>query len=265
MTRFLYSEGTSSILQIRYLGCSRLPNTVNIGKMRRDSYIIHYVTKGRGTFNGTPVKTGQGFLIRPGMAAEYLADPSDPWELYWVVSEDAHMERVLDTFSADPETGVFSYDYAETVRRAADDMLLLPVKSVSASELLRMFLTVFSCQESGNNREQRRSDASVYVEIARETIRSDLREGIRVGDLTRLLGISQPYLYRIFKQETGVSPKEYLSRARLREAKRLLSGTDLSITQIAQAVGYGDVLTFSRFFSAKEGISPSEARKCSRG
>lgn len=78
--------------------------------------------------------------------------------------------------------------------------------------------------------------------------------------IQELLGVSQPYLFRIFKEATGKAPKQYLNDYRLLQAKKLLTTTALSITEIANSVGYADVLTFSRFFSSKEGCSPRAYR-----
>ena len=107
------------------MGSNRKTHLVNIGPMLRSSYIIHYVLSGRGYYNGNPVEQGQGFLILPGSVEEYHADRSDPWELLWVVSEDERMEKVFPAFGADPETGIFSYDFVAEARQTADSLFLM--------------------------------------------------------------------------------------------------------------------------------------------
>ena len=51
------------------------------------------------------------------------------------------------------------------------------------------------------------------------------------------------------------------NRERVVTAKELLRRTDLTVTEVAASVGIRDVLHFSRFFSGREGISPSEYRR----
>lgn len=75
--------------------------------------------------------------------------------------------------------------------------------------------------------------------------------------ITLILGISQPYLYRIFVKKCGRSPKQYLEKCKLKEAKRLLCETDMSITEVANSIGFPDVLAFSKFFKHSTHISPS--------
>lgn len=253
----IYGAGQNPLLHIRYMGCNRHPYQVNIGPMLRNSYIIHYVTRGRGYYNGNPVETGQGFLITPGHIEEYRADPDEPWELLWIVSEDGAMERLFETFASDPATGIFSYDYVGAARRVGDAMLLMPGRVVSSAELLELFLGIYKHQEH-SQRQQSREES--YVGFALHYIHMNYQNPVTVGELTELLGISQPYLFRIFKAATGKSPKAYLGDYRLLQAKKLLLETRLSVTEVAASVGYGDVLAFSKFFRARQGISPQHYR-----
>ena len=75
------------------------------------------------------------------------------------------------------------------------------------------------------------------------------------------VGVSEDYLGRIFLQELGLSPMEYLNRYRIKEAKVLLNHTCASITEIADQVGFDDPAYFSRAFRKQVGISPRAYRK----
>lgn len=257
----IHSVGKNPLLQIRYMGCNRRPHPVNIGPMLRNSYIIHYVTRGRGYYNGNPVETGQGFLMTPGHIEEYRGDPEDPWELLWVVSEDETMGDVFASFHADPRTGIFSYDYVSAVCHAGDAMLLMPGRVVNSAELLELFLGIYKHQEDFAGHQIRQPREQSYVDFALHYIRMNYQSPVTVGELTELLGISQPYLFRIFKAATGKSPKQCLGEYRLLQAKKLLTETQLSVTEVAASVGYSDVLAFSKFFRTRQGISPQNYRQ----
>jgi len=233
--------------------------------MLRNSYIIHYVTGGRGYYNGHPVETGQGFLITPGNIEEYHADPKDPWELLWVVSEDPDMQNLFPAFQADSETGIFLYDYVGAVRHAADSMLLTGQRVVNCAELLELFLSLYKHQDRSVLLRPEQTRMESYVDFAIHYIHLNYQSPITVQELTELLGVSQPYLFRIFKAATGKSPKQYLGDYRLLQAKKLLAETELSIGQIALSVGYADALTFSKFFSGRQGISPQKYRENKNG
>jgi AraC-like DNA-binding protein len=69
----------------------------------------------------------------------------------------------------------------------------------------------------------------------------------------------------LFERVLGVTPHQYLVRARLRQAARLLADDSLSITQIAYDVGFGDLSNFVRTFRRAAGVSPRGFRQAARG
>ncbi|MDE7257092.1 MAG: helix-turn-helix transcriptional regulator [Clostridia bacterium] len=83
----------------------------------------------------------------------------------------------------------------------------------------------------------------------------------------RSLPLNYDYVRKLFKKEVGVTPHEYLTRARMQRAKAiLLSGvtnrySNYSVTQIAEACGYSEPLYFSRVFKQYYGVAPSHYLK----
>ena len=65
----------------------------------------------------------------------------------------------------------------------------------------------------------------------------------------------------MFKQQVGCNLMLYLAQARMTQAKKLLAQRDLSITDVAQMVGYDDYAYFSRVFKRMEGKSPRVYRE----
>jgi AraC family transcriptional regulator of adaptative response / DNA-3-methyladenine glycosylase II len=82
----------------------------------------------------------------------------------------------------------------------------------------------------------------------------------RVGELAASLGVSDRHLRRITETELGVSPIELAQTQRLLLAKRLLSETSLSQTDIAFASGFGSVRRFNALFKSRYGLSPRALR-----
>lgn len=72
---------------------------------------------------------------------------------------------------------------------------------------------------------------------------------------------SRSYVSHCFKKRTGKSFREYLTQMRLEDAKILLKYSNLSITEIALSVGFGDSTYFSNVFKLNIGVSPSLYRK----
>ena len=81
---------------------------------------------------------------------------------------------------------------------------------------------------------------------------------LSVSYLASLCGISDVYFRRLFLNSFGVSPKEYLIQKRMEYAKTLLRSGDFSISEVAALCGYTEPCHFSREFTKRVGISPSQ-------
>ncbi|MCR4908110.1 MAG: helix-turn-helix domain-containing protein [Lachnospiraceae bacterium] len=98
------------------------------------------------------------------------------------------------------------------------------------------------------------------------SVKSRLEEGYMSQDisleaLSREANVSSYYLSRLFREETGETFMEYLTNLRLNKAKELLEGTEQSMKELCQAVGYADPNYFSRIFKKNTGLTPTEYRE----
>lgn len=75
------------------------------------------------------------------------------------------------------------------------------------------------------------------------------------------VGLSRRRITDIFKQEYGVTPKEYADALRLQSAQRMLQQTGEKIITIAYQAGFSSLTSFNRFFKQKTGQTPTEYRK----
>ncbi|MBB6634097.1 helix-turn-helix domain-containing protein [Cohnella thailandensis] len=108
-------------------------------------------------------------------------------------------------------------------------------------------------------RGQTRGSSKVNAAIA--FIADRYREDISVERIADAVELTPAYLSRIFKQATGKTVLEYLTRLRIDHSKRLLRETSLTMQDISQQVGYNNANSFIRFFRKHEGITPGEYRK----
>ena len=86
-------------------------------------------------------------------------------------------------------------------------------------------------------------------------------EPITLQTMGEALHISPYYLSHVFKQMSGYSPVQYLLRRRIGEAQTLLITTDLSITRIAEMVGYDTQSYFNLQFTKNVGLPPNKFRQ----
>lgn len=85
-------------------------------------------------------------------------------------------------------------------------------------------------------------------------------EPLALGEMARMAGLSRYHFLRTFKAATGVTPHQWLLRARLRDAARRLATGRESVTEIALEAGFEDLSNFIRSFRAEFGMSPGRYR-----
>lgn len=100
-------------------------------------------------------------------------------------------------------------------------------------------------------------DAAV---LARRYIDEHYHEVVSVQELEEALRISSSHLRRIFKQQTGESPQEYLIGRRLAAAQQCLRDSQGSLREVALACGFPDEFSLMRTFRNRLGMTPSEFR-----
>lgn len=113
-----------------------------------------------------------------------------------------------------------------------------------------------------NSQPNPRQEGSEYpVGKIKSYLRGHLRQPVRLAEIAAFVGLREEYIARLFRQTTGMTIFEYLRRLRIAEAKSLLAATDNNLSEVAQKTGYSSLTVFSRNFTQKEGMTPSEFRR----
>jgi AraC-like DNA-binding protein len=105
---------------------------------------------------------------------------------------------------------------------------------------------------------RRAVEAALWIDVhAHEPIDLDRTAG--------KAGLSPFHFLRMFARIIGITPHQYLIRARLRRAARLLAEGANSITDVALDTGFNDLSNFVRTFHRAAGVSPRRFRQAARG
>lgn len=92
-------------------------------------------------------------------------------------------------------------------------------------------------------------------------IQENLSEALHLPSVSEKFGFSGRTVLRMFKRDLGMTFDTYLRLARIIRATELLTRTDISITEVAYAVGYQSLSSFSHTFRNLVGLSPQEYLK----
>ncbi len=96
------------------------------------------------------------------------------------------------------------------------------------------------------------------------TMEEDCPTPRRISEVAAILKITDRHLRRVFFAEYGVSPVQYLQTQRLLLAKSLLADTQLTVTDVAMAAGFGSIRRFNDLFKKHYQLTPNELRKKGR-
>lgn len=94
----------------------------------------------------------------------------------------------------------------------------------------------------------------------REYVAAHLSESTDLAMLAAVAGLSIHHFAREFKQSAGMTPHYYLRQKRVERAQDMLANTDLSLSEIAYAVGFSDQSHLARHFRQMLGITPGQFR-----
>ena len=102
------------------------------------------------------------------------------------------------------------------------------------------------------------SDSAAAVARVKDYVARHLQEAITASDLAKAMGYSQYHMSRVFKEETGLSPFEYVRHERLTAAAHVLRNGKQRVIDVAFDYVFDSHEGFTRAFSAGFGISPKK-------
>ncbi|MGN1420688.1 MAG: AraC family transcriptional regulator [Eubacterium sp.] len=134
-----------------------------------------------------------------------------------------------------------------------------PTTELSVSlDIYKIFTELLNPQSAKSKGKSSYEDS---IQIVKEYIAENLNESLTVGRLADIVNMSSSHFSRVFKQQTGFSPYDYILISRLNRAKYLLQVTDMTVASIAYETGFNSESNFIYFFTENEGISPGKFRK----
>lgn len=99
------------------------------------------------------------------------------------------------------------------------------------------------------------------VQTAMLYIQNNFRNEITLDDIARIAGVTPSYMSSIFLKDCGMNFKTYLNTIRHEYAKKLLTYSDMTVTDICFESGFNDYANFERNFKANFNVSPREYRR----
>lgn len=199
----------------------------------------------------------ESFVLEPGSLV-YL--PSGSVHSMEVLSDSIEFYRIDFVLTIDHENALFSklpmlvcrtapHECQEAIRRMAEKYQFT-FDSVAKTELM---CTIFRSIQKNISSTRAKKLYPAVRHLSR-----NLTEKISVNELAAMCYLSKSRFYELFQEEYGMAPMEFKDQLLMERACLLLQNEELSVTEIAEHLGFESVSYFSRFFKKHQGISPSE-------
>lgn len=261
---------SNSDLSLYSAGYEECTSGYHYGPKIRSYHLIHFVLCGKGELHINEhifqLSAGDAFLIPAGKVSYYEASKKDPWCYAWISFLGINSQMYLYQLMTSTDDVYIIHDLdTMKYKRLIFDIITLPDASTSSYlqangilfQIMAMLFHDINFQESRWGKNSVVDEVKYYLDI-------NYAETIKLLDVAKSFGVHPNYLTRIFHERYGVSPKQYLMDLKLKKASRLLTTTELSVSVIANSLGFHDQLAFSKIFKKEFGSSPSEYRKRSR-
>ena len=151
------------------------------------------------------------------------------------------------------------FEYAiEAMHIKAFDYLLKPWKEEKLTGLISEAILSIKEISSDDGKSENLQDSQ--KSIIKKYIKENYKRDISAGDVAGILGYSDVYFSKIFKQLFDDTFINYLTNLRIEKAKVLLKDVSFNIKEVGASVGYTDSNYFTKVFKRAVGMSPSEYR-----
>ncbi|MDR6551755.1 helix-turn-helix domain-containing protein [Paenibacillus qinlingensis] len=119
--------------------------------------------------------------------------------------------------------------------------------------------------EEHSDSDQEDSKQISHIERLLQIIENNLAGELSLSSSAEALSLNPAYVSRLFKQTTGQTFMEYVTRIRMEKSKLLLAESEMKVGEIGRLVGYNQDYYFIRLFKEHTGVPPGEYRKRIRG
>lgn len=200
------------------------------------------------------------FYLPKNTPLMYKHDESNPYKYYWISIDGGNFENLLKTTIISKDNPVIKIEEHEKMLELFKS--LDPAKSVTEIKLKSVFYSVLDLISNSHSSSllQTSSKNDLLLQICKYIEINYTQSELSVSSISNEFHYDLVELFRLFKKNIGLSPKQYIINYRMEKAKNLLEH-GISVSNTSNKCGFTDVYYFSKAYKKHFGFSPSQTVK----
>lgn len=229
---------------------------------------LNYITRGEGimeTREGTfRVKEGSVMVLHPSTWHRYKPLVETGWTEHYVGFMGPVAENMIRSTELFSKSRVLAIGFHEKIIQLYHELFALVkeerpgYQQICSGLLIQLMGQLLSIKK---NEGFARNPIQKAIQQACIIIRENPSENLNIEKMADELQVNYSHFRKAFKTYTGLSPLQYHSSLRIKQAIDLLTNSPLSIKEISYRLGFCSVFYFSKLFKEKTGKTPFEYRK----
>jgi AraC-like DNA-binding protein len=231
-------------------------------------YQINYITRGEGimeTHDGIyEIKEGSLIIIRPNLWHRYRPLKEKGWVEHYVGFSGDLSKRMVSSSDLLSDKPVVQIGYNEAILNLFQDILNhIKAEKPGYHQVCSGLVIYILGQIIAIKRNENFNHSKIETAIQKACliIRDNPSQNINVQKLAAEVDLNYSVFRKAFKKYTGLSPIQYHTSLRLKEAIYMLTNTDLCTKEISFKLGFCSVFYFSKLFKEKTNMTPARYRK----
>ena len=254
---------------VKYISYERDRSYITKKRHYHTGIEIHIIEKGKQIYevDGRRLELCRGELlaILPGVTHTVIETERETvkYAIFFNLSADSPIGDVLGSAGAQ----LIKSDIRENV---ADSLSVIREERrkkspygwlIASGRVTECILTVLRPVSSNEYDGKGESEEDERLIMAKQYISDNLHRSMSVREIASYCHIGEKQLTRIFNRHEGMGAAEYIRDKRCKEIERLLVDTEMSLSEISEAMGFSNEYYFNTFFKRLSGMSPGEYRK----
>ena len=187
------------------------------------------------------------------------------WDEYWVSFDGDMPRRLVEQGLLSPKQAVYDAGLDESILRCYKDLIDVVVTERTGYRHVAAMLTAQLIARARTATQVEDDPAQKMLREAIFYIEQNVDQPINVEQLAKTMNVGYSSFRHEFKRQVGLSPKQYHLQLRINKAKSLLTNTQLTVTEVADALNFKTPYYFMKLFKKRVAMSPTQWRRYSRG